>query len=140
MFCCCVVMLPDVHAWSTYLLSILLRNHMWELHWSAAANNNDDDGQQHTFNLYIYLKISHFAYWCLYNISHMLNEHLKYHTQWFSAGIISHLFFVTWILSHSACMAREISHIHSSWFSCLTFWKLVFGNTFRINLISLIHV
>jgi hypothetical protein len=36
-------MLSDVHTWSTYLLNILLRNHMWELHCYADNKDNDDD-------------------------------------------------------------------------------------------------
>ncbi len=41
-------MLLDVRTWSTYLLSILLRNHTWELHCyaataAAAINDNNDD-------------------------------------------------------------------------------------------------
>ncbi len=35
-------MLSDVHTWSTYLLSILLRNHTWELHCYATADNDDN--------------------------------------------------------------------------------------------------
>ncbi len=55
---CCIVMLSYVHTWSTHLHSILLRDHMWELHWYAAADDDDgdnDNGQQHTLNLYVYL-------------------------------------------------------------------------------------
>ncbi len=49
-------MLSYVHTWSTHLLSILLRNHMWELHWYADNDNDNNDGRRHTLNLYIYLK------------------------------------------------------------------------------------
>ncbi len=46
----------------TYIGSILLRNHTWELHWYAndnddnkGNNDNNNDGQQHTLNPYTYL-------------------------------------------------------------------------------------
>ncbi len=64
----------------------------------------------HTWQ-YSTVKISHFAFSSLYNISLQLNAHLKYYTQWVSAGIISHLLFVTRVLSHSTCMACEISYL-----------------------------
>ncbi len=79
---CCIVMFLYVHMWSTHLHSILHRNHTWELHWYAADDNNDnndygnddnnnnDDGdddnrQQHTLNLYIYLKCGILKVWHL---------------------------------------------------------------------------
>ncbi len=36
-------MLLDVHTWSTHLLSILLRNHMREIHCYANDNEEDDN-------------------------------------------------------------------------------------------------
>jgi hypothetical protein len=43
-------MLSDVHTWSTYLLSILLRNPTWELHWYANADKDDDDNNNDNDN------------------------------------------------------------------------------------------
>ncbi len=43
-------MLLDVHTWSTYLLSILLRNHTWELHCYAAASDDDDNNNANNDN------------------------------------------------------------------------------------------
>ncbi len=64
----------------------------------------------------------------LYNISLNLNEHLKYHTQWVSAGIISHLFFKchTWHVWHVKY------HTYNSIFPRIGCWQ--YGDFLNITL------
>ncbi len=90
---------------------------------------------------YLTVKISHLTYSSLYNISLMLKEPLKYHIQWTTTGKISRPYFCNiFTVSLGMYVMWNITPIHSSWFSCWTFQKLVFGNSFWIHLISKLHV
>ncbi len=44
------ILVTNIHTWSTYLLSILLRNHTWELHWYADNDDNDKEDNSNDAN------------------------------------------------------------------------------------------
>ncbi len=119
-------MLSDIHTWSTYLLSILLRNHMWELHWSA------NDGRQRrqqwqwrrqSLNLYISQNSHFFSGQSRHASSSLIVLYLwlgarRPTTQWYNSGMVS-WYYLGWPLClHRGNSASENLQQETQWPKC----------------------